>query len=133
LPFYWVANITEVMPNNSKQNRTSQTTPPRSPHVLEVHGAAALLTVSADTVYDLFAKGELPGRKVGRKWLTTKSAVLRWIEASSNDDTVGRAIESGDIDALTKAMNKGKVRVRPKGYWSSKRLPSSRVRALISR
>ena len=36
-----------------------------------------MLTVSADTVYDLFAKGELPGRKVGRKWITTKAAVLR--------------------------------------------------------
>src|SRR5690242_7026470 len=103
------------MPHNSKQNRASQTAPARSPHVLDVHGAAALLTVSADTVYDLFAKGELPGRKVGRKWLTTKSAVLRWIEASSNDETTARAIEYGDVSSLTKAMNKGKVRVRLKG------------------
>ena len=39
-----------------------------------MHVAAALLSVSADTVYDLFAKGELPGRKVGRKWITTKAA-----------------------------------------------------------
>jgi excisionase family DNA binding protein len=45
-----------------------------------VRGAAALLTVSADTAYDLFQKGELPGRKVGRKWVTTKAALLRWIE-----------------------------------------------------
>jgi hypothetical protein len=28
---------------------------------------AALLTVSVDTIYDLFASGELPGRKVGLK------------------------------------------------------------------
>ncbi len=44
--------------------------------------AAELLTVSPDTVYDLFKRGELPGRKVGRKWLTTRNAVLRWIESS---------------------------------------------------
>jgi len=44
-------------------------------------------------VYDLFKKGELPGRKVGRKWLTTRSAVLRWIESTSEEDTLARAIE----------------------------------------
>ena len=80
-----------------------------------VQGAAALLTVSADTVYDLFAKGELPGRKVGRKWITTKAAVLRWIENTSTDDALARAVERGDRDALTKALSKGKVRVRSKG------------------
>jgi excisionase family DNA binding protein len=94
-------------------------TPARSPDVLDVHGAAALLTVSADTVYDLFARGELPGRKVGRKvgrkWITTKSAVLRWIEASGSNDSLGRSIESGDLAALSKAMNSGKVRLKPKG------------------
>jgi excisionase family DNA binding protein len=56
--------------------------------VLDVQMTAELLTVSADTVYDLFKRGELPGRKVGRKWLTTRNAVLRWIESSSEDDTI---------------------------------------------
>jgi excisionase family DNA binding protein len=88
--------------------------PARSPDVLDVHGAAALLTISADTVYDLFNKGELPGRKVGRKWLTTRAAVLRWIEASATNDTLGRAIEGGNAEALKKAINSGKVRVRAK-------------------
>jgi excisionase family DNA binding protein len=97
-----------------KRKTAKPEAPARAPDVLDVHGAAALLTVSADTVYDLFAKGELPGRKVGRKWITTKAAVLRWIEASSTDDTLARAIEGGDLDALKNAMNKGKVRVRPK-------------------
>jgi excisionase family DNA binding protein len=89
--------------------------PKPRPDVLGVHETAALLTVSADTVYDLFAKGELPGRKVGRKWLTTRAAVLRWIEASATNDTLGRAIEAGDGDALAKAMNSGKVRVKSAG------------------
>jgi excisionase family DNA binding protein len=42
---------------------------------------AELLTVSPDTVYDLFKAGELPDRKVGRKWLTTRRAILRWMES----------------------------------------------------
>jgi excisionase family DNA binding protein len=52
--------------------------------LLDVKGTAALLTVGEDTVYDLFEKGELPGRKVGFKWITTKAAVLRWIENTSD-------------------------------------------------
>src|ERR1700731_5199161 len=98
-----------------KRKKAKAEVPARAPDVLDVHGAAALLTVSADTVYDLFAKGELPGRKVGRKWLTTKAAVLRWIENTSGDDSLARAVERGDMGALTRAMNKGKVRVSPKG------------------
>jgi len=99
------------MPTKPKRKRATTTTPARSPEVLDVQGAAALLTVSADTVYDLFAKGELPGRKVGRKWITTKAAVLRWIESTSGRRQPGPR----DMDALTRAMNKGKVRLRPKG------------------
>ena len=55
------------MRNKTKHKRS---TPKQRPDVLGVHETAALLTVSADTVYDLFAKGELPGRKVGKKWLS---------------------------------------------------------------
>ncbi len=102
------------MQNKPRQHGTSQPAPARSSDVLDVHGAAALLTVSIDTVYRLFNKGELPGRKVGRKWLTTKAAVLRWIEASSANDTLGRAIEGGNADALKNAFNKGMVRVKGK-------------------
>jgi excisionase family DNA binding protein len=83
---------------------------PDQPGLLDVRGAAALLGVSANTVYALFRKGELPGRKVGRKWITTKAAVLRWIESSSTGDTPARAIESGEMDALARAMNEGKGR-----------------------
>jgi excisionase family DNA binding protein len=55
----------------------------RFPEVLDVHLAAQLLIVSADTIYALFQRGDLPGRKVGRKWLTTKTAVLKWLEHSA--------------------------------------------------
>jgi excisionase family DNA binding protein len=63
--------------------RTRHTTSPSSQtaEILDVHMTAELLTVSPDTVYDLFKAGELPGRKVGRKWLTTRRAILRWMES----------------------------------------------------
>ncbi|HTV28457.1 MAG TPA: helix-turn-helix domain-containing protein [Xanthobacteraceae bacterium] len=102
------------MPAKTKRKPATETARPRSPDVLDVHAAAALLTVSADTVYDLFAKGDLPGRKVGRKWITTRAAVMHWIEASATSDTIARRIEDGDTDALAEAMNSGKVRLRPK-------------------
>ena len=100
------------MPPRPKRARITPSVRPAE--VLDVHGAAALLMVSADTVYDLFGRGELPGRKVGRKWITTRSAVLRWIENTSTDDALVRALERGDADALAKAMNGGKVKLKPK-------------------
>ena len=84
-----------------------------------MHMTAQFLTVSADTVYDLFQRGDLPGRKVGRKWLTTKTAVLRWLEQSTkqsteaqDDASLARAIENGDREALVAAMHTGKARIR---------------------
>jgi hypothetical protein len=63
-------------------------------------------------VYELFKNGELPGRKVGRKWITTKAAVLRWVEQSFMPDNVSRAIEQGDREALAAALRSGKVRLK---------------------
>jgi hypothetical protein len=49
---------------------------------------------------------------VGRKWLTTRSAVLRWIEDSSEKDKLARAIANGDREALTAALKTGQVQVK---------------------
>ena len=80
--------------------------------MLDVHGIAALLTVAVDTVYDLLKSGQLPGRKVGRKWLTTRAAVMRWIEQSLEAETAQRAFNINDKAALTKALQSGAVRVK---------------------
>src|SRR5438067_11413746 len=103
------------MPMKKPTKRASrpQTPPQKVREVLDVGMAAQLLTVSTDTVYDLLKRGELPGRKVGRKWLTTRNAVLRWIEkGSSEHDILARAIEGGDRKALAKALKSGKATVR---------------------
>jgi excisionase family DNA binding protein len=99
------------MPNVQDAKRQLRPTPLKPSEVLDVQMTAELLTVSVDTVYDLFKKGELPGRKVGRKWITTRSAVLRWIENSSGHERLARAIENGDRKAITSALKSGKVRV----------------------
>ena len=56
--------------------------------------------------------------------LTTRAAVLRWIEASASNDTLGRAIEGEDADALAKAINSGQVRVK-----AIRAMPGSAARA----
>jgi len=100
------------MPTKTRKTKPAETAPSRTPEVLDVAAAARFLTVSQDTVYALFKTGELPGRKVGRKWITTRAAVIRWIENSSADDSLARAVERGDRDALTEALNSGKARVK---------------------
>src|SRR5207302_5020739 len=107
------------MPATSQPRKRTPAVPTaRLPEVLDVHMTAQFLTVSADTVYDLFHRGDLPGRKVGRKWLTTKTAVLRWLEASTKRSTaapggaaLARAMANGDRDALVAAMPTGKARL----------------------
>jgi excisionase family DNA binding protein len=47
--------------------------------VLTGDEVAAILRVSRDTVYRLSARGELPGRKVGRIWRFPKSAIEEYL------------------------------------------------------
>lgn len=69
------------MPTRRPRTRPTASPAPQAAEILDVHMMAELLTVSPDTIYDLLKTGELPGRKVGRKWLTTRSAILRWMES----------------------------------------------------
>ncbi len=80
--------------------------------ILDVHGVAALLAVSTDTVYELLKSGQLPGRKVGRGWKTTRSAVMRWMEESMAAATREQAIKGGDKAALTKLLQSSAVRIK---------------------
>jgi excisionase family DNA binding protein len=84
----------------------------RDPEVLDVQATARMLGISTHTVYALFKKGELPGRKVARRWLTTRDSVLRWLKGSSEDDTLAHAIANGDQKALTAALKSGKVHIK---------------------
>jgi predicted DNA-binding transcriptional regulator AlpA len=69
--------------------------PPRDPDILDVQATAHMLGISTHAVYVLFKKGELPGRKVARRWLTTRGMVIGWIKGASEQDTLARAIANG--------------------------------------
>jgi excisionase family DNA binding protein len=104
------------MPTKRSRTRSTTTPAPQTTEILDVHMTAALLTVSPDTVYDLFKTGELPGRKVGRKWLTTRRAILRWMEdpCTPGAPPASRAAAGGPgwpDDAAT-----------PMGEWQFRRL-----------
>ena len=49
------------------------------PDVLTIEQLAELLQVDEKTVRSLAAKGELPGRKLGRQWRFSRQAVLDWL------------------------------------------------------
>ena len=51
----------------------------QEPDVLTVEQLAELLQVDEKTVRSLAAKGELPGRKLGRNWRFSRQAVLDWL------------------------------------------------------
>jgi Helix-turn-helix domain len=84
----------------------------RDPEVLDIQATARMPGISTHAVYALFKKGELPGRKVARRWLTTRDSVLRWLKGSSEEDALARAIASGDQKAITAALTSGKVQVK---------------------
>lgn len=49
------------------------------PRALTVKDVAYILNVSTTTVYRLAERGELPGFKVGTKWLFNKEHVDEWM------------------------------------------------------
>jgi excisionase family DNA binding protein len=123
-------NKNRIMPSKKVMKAAHRRKPaPSKRDILNVHGIAALLAVSTDTVYELLQSGELPGRKVGREWRTTRNAVMRWLENTMTPGTAARratqpngqadgdaaalrAIEKGDNAALVKALQSGAVRIK---------------------
>ncbi|HEX6490067.1 MAG TPA: helix-turn-helix domain-containing protein [Gaiellaceae bacterium] len=51
----------------------------RPPDVLTVEQLAELLQIDEKTVRTLAARGELPGRKLGRQWRFSRQGVLEWL------------------------------------------------------
>lgn len=62
-----------------------------TPDVLTVVEVAAFMRVSRETVYRLAARGELPGRKIGRIWRFPKEAIQQYVQGNS---LVGHASRS---------------------------------------
>jgi excisionase family DNA binding protein len=51
----------------------------QEPDVLTVEQLADFLQIDERTVRSLAAKGDLPGRKLGRHWRFSRRAVLEWL------------------------------------------------------
>jgi excisionase family DNA binding protein len=49
--------------------------------VLNVQQVAQLLGLNRNTVYDAANRGEIPHRRIGKRLLFSRSAVLEWLAA----------------------------------------------------
>ena len=56
------------------------------PRVLGVPAVAEMLDLHPETVQAMFRRGELPGRKVGKRWRITERALLAWLEEPAGPD-----------------------------------------------
>ena len=69
---------------------------------------AQILRISRDTVYRLAARGELPGRKVGRIWRFTRKAIENYLSedtgAGSLRDSNGNGPTSHKLAPVAKGI-----------------------------
>lgn len=67
----------------SEAQRDAEPNAPLSqcPDILSVAEAALILHLSQNTVRSLLMRQELPGKKVGMKWLIRKENLLRYLDA----------------------------------------------------
>jgi excisionase family DNA binding protein len=61
------------------------TTPAELPEVLTLSEAAALLRVKDHTMYYLLEHGQIKGRRVGKEYRFTRSALLAWLAGDKDD------------------------------------------------
>lgn len=54
--------------------------------VLDIVGAAALLHVSRDALYDEVGKNAIPHRRIGKLIRFSRTALLRWLDAPTHKD-----------------------------------------------
>jgi excisionase family DNA binding protein len=64
------------------QNRRTTPEPMPDREILNIDGAAALLGVSIKTFSKVLREGEVPGRKVGREWKFSRTALIEWVGSS---------------------------------------------------
>lgn len=72
------------------------------------------LTVSETAIYKLFKDGSIAAKRVGKKWLCTRTSVLKFLNGNGNgnghhDQDIDRVLLSGDRSAITKMLKTQKV------------------------
>lgn len=77
------ANDNTVDPNGGDGGRAANAPPPATDpdaaDVLDADQVAALLGVNRKTVYEAAGRGDLPSRRLGRRLLFSRIAVLAWL------------------------------------------------------
>jgi len=66
--------------------------------ILDVAGAAAFLNVGVSTVYVDAARGRLPARKAGRRWVFSRAALEEWLGRQQAPMTIRLA--QSDVDRI---------------------------------
>jgi excisionase family DNA binding protein len=87
----------KMMVKRSKIGPKSTPDKPKNGDLMDVNEAAAFLRVDRKTVYRLFADGSIPHRKVGPRFITTRNAILKWIEAGMKVDQKEQQSTTDDI------------------------------------
>jgi excisionase family DNA binding protein len=57
-----------------------------SDDVLDVPGAARLLRIGRNSVYDLVGRNEIPHRRLGKQIRFSRAAIMRWFASWSSQD-----------------------------------------------
>lgn len=54
--------------------------------VLDVEGAAQLLRIGRNTIYELVGRNEIPHRRLGKQIRFSRAAIMRWLDPWSSQD-----------------------------------------------
>ena len=58
----------------------------RDPDIIDAENVGSLLGVNRKTVYAAAARGEIPHRRIGARYLFSRSAVIAWIRGSPHHE-----------------------------------------------
>jgi excisionase family DNA binding protein len=61
-------------------------------NLLTVKEVAALLRVSAQTLYKMLDNGEIPAVKVGSQWRFDRDRIRDWLQQRSSEGTTGETV-----------------------------------------
>jgi excisionase family DNA binding protein len=67
-----------------------ETLEPHRDEVLDVHGAAQLLRLGRNTIYELVGRNEIPHRRFGKQIRFSCAAIMRWLDPWSLQDAKER-------------------------------------------
>jgi excisionase family DNA binding protein len=71
-----------MMSKQSDETKSTELPPPSDPDVLTVEQTAKLLGLSIHSVYNAVSKGQIPHRRIGRRLLFSRGAILTWLQGS---------------------------------------------------